>query len=251
MTLRLRRMALAALIAFAHCQPTAAGARDFAAERERMVKEQIALRGVTDQRVLAAMRKVQRETFVPDPLRDLSYADQALPIGSGQTISQPFIVALMTEQLQLKPTDRVLEIGTGSGYQAAILAELAAQVYTIEIVESLGRKAAEILPRLGYKNVKVKVGDGYQGWPEYAPFDAVIVTCAPEKVPQPLIEQTKEGGRIIVPVGRGLEQKLYLLEKKAGRLAQRAILPVLFVPMTGEAQKSPPNEPRPAATAPR
>src|SRR5262249_31583800 len=163
---------------------------------------------------------------------------------------QPFIVALMTEQLQLKPSDRVLEIGTGSGYQAAILAELAAQVYTIEIVEPLGKKAAETLQRLGYRNVEVKIGDGYQGWPERAPFDAIIVTCAPEKIPQPLIDQTKEGGRIIIPVGRFPDQKLYLLEKKAGRLEQRAILPVLFVPMTGEAERRPPNEPQTAKPPP-
>src|SRR5262249_3683730 len=170
------------------------------------------------------------------------YTDGPLPIGSDQTISQPYIVAFMTEQLRLKPSDRVLEIGTGSGYQAAILAGLAAQVYTVEIVESLGKKAAETLQRLGYKNVEVKIGDGYQGWPERAPFDAIIVTCAPEKIPQALIDQTKEGGRIIIPVGRLPDQNLYLLEKKAGRLEQRAILPVLFVPMTGEAQKRPPNE---------
>jgi protein-L-isoaspartate(D-aspartate) O-methyltransferase len=230
------------------CHPVPA--RDYAAGRELMVKDQIIARGVSDVRVLNAMRKVPRESFIPESLRELSYRDGPLPIGSDQTISQPFMVALMTEKLQLKPSDRVLEIGTGSGYQAAILAELAAQVYTIEIIESLGKKAAETLQKLGYKNVQLKIGDGYQGWPEHAPFDAIIVTCAPEKIPQPLIAQTKEGGRIIIPVGRLPEQKLYLLEKKAGRLEQREILPVLFVPMTGEAQKPSPNEPQPSAATP-
>ena len=165
-------------------------------------------------------------------------ADSALPIGHDQTISQPFIVAYMTEQLRLQPTDRVLEIGTGSGYQAAILAELAKEVYTIEIIEPLAKDASAGLARLGYKNAHVKAGDGYQGWPEVAPFDAIIVTCAPDKVPQPLTQQLKEGGRMIIPVGSGMmDQQLYLLEKKNGELAQRAILPVRFVEMTGEAAK--------------
>jgi protein-L-isoaspartate(D-aspartate) O-methyltransferase len=183
------------------------------------------------------MRKVPREQFVPETMRDQSYSDGPLPIGYGQTISQPFVVAFMTEKLCLRPTDRVLEIGTGSGYQAAILAELAAEIYTIEIVEPLGKRAAQTLQRLGYKNVQVKIGDGYQGWPEHAPFDAVIVTCAPDHVPRPLVEQTKEGGRIIIPVGPAGDQTLYLLEKKNGQLEQRAVLPVLFVPMTGEASR--------------
>ena len=217
------------------CKPAQTSAREFAVERERMVKEQVAMRGVTDERVLRAMRKVPREQFVPEQIRDQSYSDGPLPIGYDQTISQPFVVAFMTEKLRLRPTDRVLEIGTGSGYQAAILAELAAKVYTIEIVEPLGKKAAQTLQQLGYKNVLVKIGDGYQGWPEYAPFDAVIVTCAPNHVPQPLVEQIKEGGRIIIPVGPTGDQTLYLLEKKNGRLEQRNVLPVSFVPMTGEA----------------
>jgi protein-L-isoaspartate(D-aspartate) O-methyltransferase len=250
MGVRLLRITLCLLAALASCKPAGVPARDYAAERERMVQEQIVFRGVRDPRVLAAMRKVPREAFIPELLRELSYTDGPLPIGSDQTISQPFMVALMTEQLQLKPGDRVLEIGTGSGYQAAVLAELAAQVYTIEIVESLGKKAAETLQRLGYKNVEVKIADGYQGWPEHAPFDAIIVTCAPEKIPQPILDQTKEGGRIIIPMGRLPDQKLYLLEKKAGRMEQRAILPVLFVPMTGEAQKRSPNEPQPTTRPP-
>jgi len=178
--------------------PAASPARDFSAEREHMVKQQITMRGISDPRVLDAIGKVPREQFVPESVRDLSYTDQPLPIGHDQTISQPFIVAFMTDKLQVKPGDRVLEIGTGSGYQAAVLAEMGAKVYTIEIVESLGNRAAATLQRLGYKNVAVKIGDGYKGWPEHAPFDAVIVTCAPDHVPQPLLEQTKEGGRIVI-----------------------------------------------------
>jgi len=225
------------LIFGASCKPAQTSTREFAVERERMVKEQIAMRGVTDERVLRAMRKVPREQFVPEQMRGQSYSDGPLPIGYDQTISQPFVVAFMTEKLRLRPTDRVLEIGTGSGYQAAILAELAAKVYTVEIVEPLGKRAEQTLQRLGYKNVQVKIGDGYQGWPEYAPFDAVIVTCAPNHVPQPLVAQIKEGGRIIIPVGPAGDQTLYLLEKKNGRLEQRNVLPVSFVPMTGEASR--------------
>jgi protein-L-isoaspartate(D-aspartate) O-methyltransferase len=252
MAVRLSRAAgIWLLLALTSCKPSVAPARDFATERERMVQEQIAMRGVTDARVGAAMRKVPRDAFVPGPLRELSYTDRPLPIGHDQTISQPYIVGLMTEALQLKPTDRVLEIGTGSGYQAAILAELAAKVYTIEIVEPLGKSAAATLQRLGYKNVEVKIGDGYRGWPEHAPYDAVIVTCAPEKVPQPLIEQTKEGGRIIIPVGPYSDQKLYLLKKTGGRLEQQAILPVRFVPMTGEAQTRQPNDSPRTGASPR
>ena len=202
-----------------------------------MVKEQIAERGVHDERVLAAMRKVPREQFVPEPMRSLAYADSALPIGPEQTISQPYVVAFMTEQLRPQKTDRVLEIGTGSGYQAAILAELVREVYTIESIDSLGKTAEATLRRLGYKNVHAKIGDGYRGWPEHSPFDAVIVTCAPEHVPQPLVDQTKDGGRIIIPVGSFGEQDLYLLEKKAGLLTRTAVLPVQFVPMSGEATK--------------
>jgi protein-L-isoaspartate(D-aspartate) O-methyltransferase len=170
---------------------------------------------------------------VPTDVRGLAYADHPLPIGQGQTISQPYIVAFMTEKLDAKPTDRVLEIGTGSGYQAAVLAELVAYVYTIEIVDPLARRAAADLKRLGYTNVTVRAGDGYQGWPEAAPFDAVIVTCAPDHVPQPLVDQLKQGGRMIIPVGPANDQSLYLLEKKGTKVERRAILPVRFVPMTG------------------
>lgn len=196
-----------------------------------MVKEQIVMRGVVDNRVVAAMRKVPREEFVPAEFRGQSYADGPLPIGHGQTISQPYIVALMTEKLRVQPKDRVLEIGTGSGYQAAILAELGAEVYSIEIIEPLAATAMATLQRLGYNNVHVKTGDGYKGWREEAPFDACIVTCAPNHVPQPLIDQLKEGGRMMIPVGERNAQQLYLLEKKNGRIEQTAVLPVLFVPM--------------------
>ena len=192
-------------------------------------------RGVHDKRVLAAISKVPREEFVPQDSRAASYTDQPLPIGYGQTISQPYIVAFMTEQLRPKPSDRVLEIGTGSGYQAAVLAELVAEVYSIEIIEPLAKTAEATLRRLGYKNVHAKVGDGYKGWPEHAPFDAITVTCAPDHVPKPLIDQLKEGGRMIIPVGGFGDQELYLLEKKNGELQRRAVLPVRFVPMAGEA----------------
>src|SRR5437868_2313227 len=212
-------------LALPTCNPAQTQVADFPAERERMIKEQIVMRGVVEERVLAAMRKVPREEFVPAEVRAQSYSDQPLPIGYDQTISQPFIVAFMTEELRLQPSDRVLEIGTGSGYQAAILAEVAAEVYSIEIIEPLGRGAEATLQRLGYKNVHVKIGDGYEGWSEYAPFDAVIVTCAPEHIPQPLVDQTKEGGRIIIPVGPAGDQELYLLEKQNGQLQRRSVTP--------------------------
>jgi protein-L-isoaspartate(D-aspartate) O-methyltransferase len=221
----------------AGCHEKQAAGNDFVSERQRMVQEQLMPRGIHEERVLAAIAKVPREEFVPQEARAASYTDQPLPIGYGQTISQPFVVAFMTEQLQLKRDDRVLEIGTGSGYQAAILAELTAEVYTIEIIEPLAKNAEATLVRLGYKNVQVKAGDGYKGWPEHAPFDAVIVTCAPSHVPPPLVDQMKEGGRMIIPVGGLGEQELYLLEKKNGQLEQRAVLPVRFVPMAGEADR--------------
>jgi protein-L-isoaspartate(D-aspartate) O-methyltransferase len=202
-----------------------------------MVEQQLKSRGIKDERVLAAMAKVPREEFVPADARVEAYVDGPLPIGHKQTISQPYIVAFMTEQLRPKPSDRVLEIGSGSGYQAAILAELVADVYTIDIVEPLAKTAEATLQRLGYKNVHIKVGDGYKGWPEEAPFDAVIVTCAPEKVPQPLVDQLKDGGRMVIPVGERFAQQLYLLEKKNGQLKESVTLPVRFVPMLREAQE--------------
>src|SRR5436189_3282521 len=225
------------MLAVTGCGQKAVSVSDLGSERQRMVQEQLMSRGVRDERVLAAMNKVPREEFVPQDSRAASYADQPLPIGYGQTISQPYIVAFMTEQLRPKPSDRVLEVGTGSGYQAAILAELVAEVYSIEIIEPLGKSADATLQRLGYKNVHVKVGDGYKGWPEHAAFDAITVTCAPDHVPQPLIDQLKEGGRMIIPVGNFGDQELYLLQKKNGELQRRAVLPVRFVPMAGEAMK--------------
>ena len=211
----------------------------FATRRMQMVKEQLSGPGrdITNVRVLAALDKVPRHEFVPESYRDLAYDDRPLPIGYGQTISQPYIVAFMTEKLSLQPTDRVLEIGTGSGYQAAVLAELVAKVYTIEIIEPLARRAQADLQRLGYTNVLVRAGDGYPGWPDAAPFDAIIVTCAPDKVPPPLIEQLKDGSRLIIPIGKIWDQKLVLLHKRGPRREQTAVLPVRFVPMTGEARR--------------
>ena len=199
-----------------------------------MIARQLRGRGITDARTLGAMASVAREKFVPPELRNSAYDDRPLPIGYGQTISQPYIVALMTEQIQPKPSHRVLEIGTGSGYQAAVLSELVAEVYSIEIVRPLAQHAEVLLRELGYKNVQVKAGDGYKGWPEHAPFDAIIVTAAPDHVPQPLIEQLKEGGRMVIPVGERGAQNLYLLEKRGGQIKRTAVIPVKFVPLTRE-----------------
>jgi protein-L-isoaspartate(D-aspartate) O-methyltransferase len=223
-----------AAIAATGCGQKAPPVSDFAAQRQLMVQQQLVTRGINDARVLAAMAKVPREEFVAAESRAASYEDGPLPIGYGQTISQPYIVAFMTEQLRPTPSDRVLEVGTGSGYQAAMLAELVSEVYSIEIVQPLAKNAEATLQRLGYKNVHVKFGDGYQGWPEVGPFDAIIVTCAPDKVPQALVDQLKDGGRMVIPVGDRFAQQLYLLEKKNGQLKQSATLPVRFVPMTSE-----------------
>ena len=204
----------------------------FAALREEMVSRQIKARGVTDPDVLKAMKIVPRHLFVPIKYQKNAYRDYPLPIGKGQTISQPYIVAFMTAALHVKPKDRILEIGTGSGYQAAVLAELGCEVYSVEIIGSLGERAKEILTRLGYRNVHIKIGDGHKGWPEKAPFDAIIVTCAPEKIPQPLVQQLKEGGRMIIPVGEsGGIQHLVLAVKEGTRLVSHSVLPVRFVPM--------------------
>ena len=221
----------------------AQGADGYELQRKRMVEEIAALtretrletgRAALSERVMAAIAKVPRHEFVPALERRNAYANRPLPIGMGQTISQPFIVALMTDLMEVKPGDRVLELGTGSGYQAALLAELAGTVYTIEIVEPLAREAAERLNRLGYRNVVTKIGDGYQGWREHAPFDSIMVTAAPRTVPQPLIDQLKPGGRLVVPVGgQAAGQSLLLLEKQPdGTVTRRTILAVRFVPLT-------------------
>ena len=205
--------------------------------RSEMVREQIAARGVSDAGVLRALGVVPRHEFVPPALREHAYDDRPLPIEEGQTISQPFIVAMMTELAQVKPDDRVLEIGTGSGYQAAVLAEIGARVWSIEILEPLAKSAARRLDALGYR-VEVRAGDGWVGWPEHAPFDAILVTAAPEKVPPALLEQLAEGGRLVIPVGRqGSIQKLRRLRRVEGRILDEEIFDVLFVPMTGEAQR--------------
>lgn len=206
---------------------------EFAAEREQMVERQLVARGIENEKVLEAMRKVPRHEFVPESQQAFAYQDRPLPIGHDQTISQPYIVAFMTEQLAVKPGDRVLEIGTGSGYQAAVLAELVKEVYTIEIVEPLAKSSSEHFERVGYENITAKAGDGYLGWPEHAPFDAVMVTAAPDHIPQPLIDQLREGGRMIIPVGPdGGMQQLKILRKKDGEVVRESILPVRFVPLT-------------------
>ncbi len=203
--------------------------------RQQMVWNQIRARGVTDEAVLTAMETVPRHEFVPDKYLDQAYADHPLPIGYGQTISQPFIVAWMTELLQLERGDKVLEIGTGSAYQAAVLAEVTDQVYTMEIIEELEKSAEERLKRLGYTQVKVKHADGYYGWEEYAPYDAIIVTCAPDHIPQPLIQQLKDGGRLVIPVGPpGGYQSLWLITKQGDQVLTRNLGGVRFVPLTGE-----------------
>jgi protein-L-isoaspartate(D-aspartate) O-methyltransferase len=207
-----------------------------AGPREGLVAE-LRQQGIHDEKVLAAVRRVPREEFVPPSLRHLAQLDRALPIGEGQTISQPFVVARMTELLELRPGMRVLEVGTGSGYQAAVLAELGARVHSIEIVPLLARTARDRLNRLGY-HVEVRQGDGYRGWPDRAPFDAIVVTAAPEKIPPPLLDQLAPGGRMVIPVGPRSQQHLLLLQRsKDGATTTQRDVPVLFVPMTGEAQR--------------
>jgi len=210
-----------------------------AAARAKMVETQIAARGVRNPRVLAAMREVPRHLFVDDSQRSRAYDDGPLPIGGRQTISQPYIVALMSELLDLTPGERVLEIGTGSGYQSAVLSRLAGHVYSIEIIPELARQSAERLKRLGFTNITVREGDGYRGWPEHAPFDGIIVTAAPERIPQPLLDQLAPNGRMVIPVG-GFFQELKVFKKDAnGKITEQDIIPVRFVPMTGEIEKTP------------
>ena len=199
--------------------------------RQRMVREQIVARGIKDQKVIQALINVKRHLFVPENQERMAYEDRPLPIGEGQTISQPYIVALMTETLELEEDMSVLEIGTGSGYQAAILAEIVKEVYSIEIVESLGLRAKKILSDLNYTNINLKIGDGYKGWEENAPFDAIIVTCAPANIPEPLKVQLKEGGKMIIPLGGSIAQELVLLERINGKLVKKIVAPVRFVPM--------------------
>jgi len=211
----------------------------FAQLRRQMVERQIISRGVKDARVIAAMKAVPRHRFVPPSRIQQAYLDEPLPIGESQTISQPYIVAFMTEQLRLKKHARVLEIGTGSGYQAAVLAQIADSVFTIEIIPELGRRAKEVLKELGYDNVFVKIGDGYNGWPEKAPFDAIIVTAAPPKIPPLLLEQLKAGGRMVLPVGEFV-QELVVVDKTDSGMHMENVLPVRFVPMTGKIQQNNP-----------
>ena len=203
--------------------------------RAEMVEKQIVARGVKDSRVLHALRTVPRHLFVPPAEATRAYEDRPLPIGSGQTISQPYVVALMTEQLRLSGRERVLEIGTGSGYQTAVLASLAARVFSIEIRPELAASAAERLEKLGFRNVEVRAADGYRGWPEQGPFDAILVTAAPERIPQPLLDQLSPGGRMVIPVG-GFYQELKVIEKTATGIIETSVLPVRFVPFVGEAE---------------
>ncbi len=205
----------------------------FESARRRMVDKQIIARGIEDERVVSAMLKVRRHEFVPAKYSHYSYRDTPLPIGYDQTISQPYIVALMTEEMHLSCADRVLEVGTGSGYQAAVLAEIVADVYTVEIVEPLGEIARGRLEGLGYENVHVRIGDGYEGWAEHAPFDRIIVTCAPTEIPQPLVDQLKEGGIMVIPVGNAGFQYLYRVKKYMGEAETEKVIPVSFVPLTG------------------
>lgn len=209
---------------------------EFYQKRLQMVEYQLKARDIVDKKVLDAMMKVERHKFVPKEYQSFAYIDEPLPIGYNQTISQPYIVALMTQLLELKGTEKVLEIGTGSGYQAAILAEIVKEVYTIEIIPQLANRAEKLLKELGYTNIFIKVGDGYLGWPEHAPFDGIIVTCAPDHIPQPLIDQLKDGGKMVIPVG-DIYQELVVVEKQKDKIIKRNVIPVRFVPMLREKQK--------------
>lgn len=237
------RAAGVALLVIGACTQTSGSAnavpaegQDRAEERLKMVRTQLEARGIEDPRVLAAMRKVPRHRFMPKSQRPNAYDDRPLPIGEGQTISQPYIVAFMSEIADVGPGDKVLEVGTGSGYQAAVLAEMGVQVYSIEIVESLAKRASSTLRELGYgKRVEVRHGDGYAGWPEHAPFDAIVVTAAPPKIPKPLKEQLKVGGHLVIPVGKHFQSLLRVTRTEDG-FREKSVLPVRFVPMTGKAQ---------------
>lgn len=232
----LKYIGLVILICFSGMIGLSAQENMFAAKREQMVEGQIARRGVRDKKVLEAMRKVKRHLFVPEGLRASAYQDSPLPIGHNQTISQPYIVAYMTEALRLGPDDRVLEIGTGSGYQAAVLAEIVKEVYSIEILKPLAGSARSRLEGMGYENIEIKWGDGYKGWPEFAPYDAVIVTAAPPQVPEELKSELKIGGRMVVPVGSYF-QELYLITRTDSGFIEKRLMPVRFVPMVKGEEK--------------
>lgn len=208
-----------------------------AAARKRMVQRHLVERGIKNPRVLEAFRTVPRHKFLPPETRRQAYDDESIPIGEGQTITPPFDVAFMTEALDPKPTDKIYEVGTGSGYQAAILSRLVKDVYSVEIHKPLSERATQVLKEVGYTSVHTRAGDGYAGWPEEAPFDAIIVTCAPENIPPPLVAQLKEGGRMVIPLGDRFNQVVHLIEKKNGKLIDRQLRPTLFVPMTGKAQQ--------------
>lgn len=242
---RISLTAVLLVLMLATSNAMAQGRTAFDAARNKMVDDEIVGAGVKNAKVIEAMRATPRHEFIPLGQRKYAYYDMSLPIGDGQTISSPFIVAYMTEVLDPRPTDKVLEIGTGSGYQAAVLSKLVRDVYTIEIVPSLGRKAEKTLARLRYNNVHVKVGDGYLGWPEHAPFDKIIVTCSPENVPTALFEQLKEGGSMVIPCGERYQQTLYLLKKTKGKLVGEPLQPTLFVPMTGQAESGRKVQPDP------
>jgi len=245
-----QRAAAALCAAYVVTQPCAGQpAPDYAARREAMVAKEIEAAGVDNPRVLHAMRSTPRHEFMPAQYREYAYVDAALPIGDQQTISPPFVVAYMTQQIDPQPGDRVLEIGSGSGYQAAVLSPLVKEVFTIEIVDRLGRRAEQTLKRLGYKNVHVRVGDGFRGWPEKAPFDKIIVTCSPESIPQPLVDQLREGGHMIIPVGERYRQNLYRITKRDGKLVREPLEATLFVPMTGAAEEQRRVKPDPAQPA--
>ncbi|MCP4173745.1 MAG: protein-L-isoaspartate(D-aspartate) O-methyltransferase [Fuerstiella sp.] len=229
---------LVALMILTHAAGCPGQARDrFSEIRRRMVAEVIEAEGITNPLVLDAIRNVRRHEFVSGTLRGRAYQDTALPIGSQQTISPPYIVAYMTDTIDPQPEDRVLEVGTGSGYQAAVLAEIVKEVYSVEIVSALAKSATRRLSKLGYDNIKVRDGDGYEGWAEHAPFDKVIVTCSPESVPQPLIDQLRDGGMMIIPKGQRYQQSFYLLRKEGGELKEQKLVPTLFVPMTGASEQ--------------
>ncbi|MEN6406614.1 MAG: protein-L-isoaspartate(D-aspartate) O-methyltransferase [Thermoguttaceae bacterium] len=249
MTSQIRNLAVFCLIVVMSGAAWAQSHSTFETARNKMVDDEIVAAGVKNKRVIEAMRKTPRHEFVSVTHRKSAYLDMAMPIGEGQTISPPFVVAYMTAALDPRPTDKVLEIGTGSGYQAAVLSPLVAEVYTIEIVAPLGAKAAKTLERLHYKNVHCRVGDGYQGWPEHAPFDKIIVTCSPENVPPALVEQLREGGLMVIPLGQRYQQTLYLLKKEHGKMVSKALEATLFVPMTGRAESRRKVLPDPARPA--